>query len=80
MGFWLFLTPVLYPLTLGPKYAWVLALNPMVATINGFKYGLLGIGGIVLRDWIVSIAMTTVVLFSGLWFFGRAESDAADKM
>ena len=80
MGFWLFLTPVLYPLNLGPKYAWLLALNPMVATVNGFKYGLLGIGTIALRDWIVSIVMTAVVLTSGLWFFGRAEADAADKM
>ncbi len=80
MGFWLFLTPVLYPLNLGPKYAWLLALNPMVATVNGFKYGLLGIGTISLREWLVSVAETVTVVISGLWFFGRAEADAADRM
>ena len=80
MGFWLFLTPVLYPLKLPPAYAWLLALNPMVATINGFKYGMLGIGTISLRDWIVCLIETGLVLSSGMWFFGRAEADAADKM
>jgi lipopolysaccharide transport system permease protein len=80
MGFWLFLTPVLYPLNLSPKYAWLLALNPMAATVNGFKYGLLGIGTISPREWIISIVVTTIVLISGLWFFGRAEADASDKM
>lgn len=80
MGFWLFLTPVLYPLNLSPKYAWLLALNPMAATVNGFKYGLLGIGTISPREWIISIMVTTIVLISGLWFFGRAEADASDKM
>jgi lipopolysaccharide transport system permease protein len=80
MGFWLFLTPVLYPLNVSAKYRWLLALNPMAATINGFKYGLLGIGTITPREWIASVIETTLILASGLWFFGRAEADATDKM
>ena len=79
LGFWLFLTPVLYPLNVPPKYAWLLALNPMVAPVNGFKYGLLGIGSVSARDWIISAIETVIVLMSGLWFFGRMETDAADK-
>ena len=80
LGFWLFLTPVLYPLNVGPKYAWLLAFNPMVAPVNAFKYGVLGIGGVSATEWIISGAMTAATLISGLWFFGRAEADAADKV
>ena len=79
LGFWLFLTPVLYPLNVPPKYAWLLALNPMVAPINGFKYGLLGISGVSPLEWLISIVETLIVVISGLWFFGRMEADAADK-
>jgi lipopolysaccharide transport system permease protein len=80
LGFWLFLTPVLYPLNVGPKYAWLLALNPMAAPVNAFKYGLLGIGSVSISEWLLSVLITVIVLLSGLWFFGRAEADAADKM
>jgi len=79
LGFWLFLTPVLYPLNVPPKYAWLLALNPMVAPINGFKYGLLGISKVSPVEWIISAIETVIVVMSGLWFFGRMEADAADK-
>jgi len=79
LGFWIFLTPVLYPLKVAPQYEWLLSLNPMVAVVNGFKYGLLGIGPNNLRDFEVSGLLTLVVLASGFWFFGRAEAEAGDK-
>ena len=64
----------------GTEYAWLLALNPMVAPVNAFKYGVLGIGGVSATEWISSAIMTTIAFISGLWFFGRAEADAADKV
>jgi lipopolysaccharide transport system permease protein len=79
LGFWLFLTPVLYPLNTNSKYAWLLALNPMAAPVNGFKHGLLGIGAVSVRDWVISTVETAIVLVSGLSFFARAEADAIDK-
>ena len=79
LGFWLFLTPVLYPLTVPAKYAWLLALNPMVAPVNGFKYGLLGISSVSPLEWIISAVETIILVGSGLWFFGRMEAEAADK-
>jgi lipopolysaccharide transport system permease protein len=80
LGFWLFLTPVLYPLNVAPKYAWLLALNPMVAPVNAFKYGVFGIGSVSATEWLFSSIMTVMTVVSGLWFFGRAEADAADKV
>ena len=78
-GFWELLTPVLYPLPT-QKYQWLVYLNPMTPVVNGFKYGVLGIGTVSGREFLLSAGITLVVFFSGLWFFGRAESDAADKV
>ncbi len=80
LGFWVFLTPVLYPLNVPDKYAWLMPLNPMAAIVNAFKYGVLGIDVLNLRDLGIAALLATAVFVSGLWFFGRAEADAADKV
>ena len=39
----MYLTPVLYPATFIPeRYRWLLALNPVTAVIEGFRWTLLG--------------------------------------
>lgn len=78
MGFWMLLTPVLYPLPRTGKYGWLLILNPMAAVVNTFKYGVLGLGAINWLDLGVALLVIAAVLASGLWFFGRAEGTAAD--
>ena len=80
MSFWVLLTPVLYPIKLPPKYAWVLLLNPMAPIVEAFKYGVLGIDVLDVQGLAVATLIIIVVLVSGLWFFGRAEADAADKV
>jgi lipopolysaccharide transport system permease protein len=80
MTFWLYLTPVLYPLNVAPRYQWLVALNPMVGVVNMFKYGVLGIGVLDPREIATSLVIIGIVFGSGLWFFGRAEADAADKV
>jgi lipopolysaccharide transport system permease protein len=79
MGFWLFLTPVLYPLPRTGKYGWLLSLNPMAAVVNMFKHGLLGLDVLHPPDVGIALLVISAVLGSGLWFFGRAETTAADK-
>jgi lipopolysaccharide transport system permease protein len=80
LSFWLYLTPVLYPLRVAPRYQWLVALNPMVGVVNMFKYGVFGIGVLDPREIATSVAIIGLVFGSGLWFFGRAEGDAADKV
>ncbi|MEQ1908692.1 MAG: hypothetical protein ABMA15_07705 [Vicinamibacterales bacterium] len=80
LGFWVFLTPVLYPLNVPDKYAWLMPLNPMAAIVNAFKYGILGIDVLNVRDLGLAALLAAAVFMSGLWFFGRAEADAADKV
>jgi hypothetical protein len=40
---WMYLTPVIYSVTLIPEqYRWLLALNPMTGVVEGFRWALLG--------------------------------------
>ncbi len=79
LSFWLFLTPVLYPLPRTGEYGWLLSLNPMAAVVNMFKHGVLGLNVLHVPDIGVALLVIGAVLGSGLWFFGRAEATAADK-
>jgi len=80
---WMYLTPVVYGTTLIPeKYQFLLALNPMTAVTEGFRWALLGSqlakaqapGPVIL----VSISITLLVLSSGIIFFRRTERTFAD--
>jgi lipopolysaccharide transport system permease protein len=80
LGFWVFLTPVVYPLTQIPeRWRWLVMLNPMAAYVEMFKWGVLGIGGVHARETAIALAITAAVVGSGLWFFDRSEAEAADK-
>jgi lipopolysaccharide transport system permease protein len=79
LGFWVLATPVLYPLPPDSKYAWLASINPMTAPVNAFKYGILGLDVLSLRDLANCLGITAVLLLSGLWFFNRHEASAADN-
>lgn len=81
LGFWIFLTPVLYPLSAVPeKWRGWAALNPMAAIVEAFKFGVLGIGAIYPLHLAVATLLIVATLTGGLIFFVRAEADAADKV
>jgi lipopolysaccharide transport system permease protein len=42
---WMFVTPVVYPLSAIPEnYRWVVALNPLAPLVEGFRWSVLGLG------------------------------------
>ena len=76
---WLFVSPVIYPVSLvSKKYQWLLALNPMGGVIDAYRASLLGHRPI---DWTL-LAISTVMIFgilvSGLYYFRRMEKTFAD--
>src|SRR5574340_49107 len=79
--FWLFLTPVAYSAkVISEKWQIVYSLNPMAGVVNGFRWALLGAGsGPGLTLW-VSIAISVLVLFSGLFYFRNMERTFADTI
>lgn len=77
--FWMYASPVAYPLSLVPKRWHALySLNPMVAVIEGFRRGLLGTGSPEPGPILIGIGVALVLLLSGLVFFKRMERSFAD--
>ncbi len=75
----LFLTPIIYPVSLIPKnYQWLLNLNPMASVINTMRAGLLHNGSINWAGIGISTAVSLIMLIIGVIVFGRAERKFAD--
>ena len=79
---WMYLTPVIYSVTLIPEqYRWLLALNPMTGVVEGFRWALLG--GVMAVEppgalFAVSVGISLVVLVTGAIFFRSTERTFAD--
>src|SRR5690606_9992484 len=76
---WLFVTPVIYPISVVPAaYQPLMALNPLAGIVEGFR------GCLLLNRWpdpmltTVSLLTTLVVFLVGLAFFKKTERDFAD--
>lgn len=75
----LFLTPVIYPVSLIPgKYQWLLSLNPMSSVISTMRAGLLHQGSINWTHLGVSALSAFVLLWLGISYFKRTERRFAD--
>ena len=72
LPFWLFLTPVLYPIDhLHGKTRLLAEINPLSSPVEMIKVGLLGAGHVRVYAAIASIAVIAVVFLSGVWFITR---------
>jgi lipopolysaccharide transport system permease protein len=72
LDFWLYLTPVVYPLTaVPPAYRWLAEINPVTAPVELVKEGLIGTGSVSPEPVLWSLAFAALMFVSGLWFFSR---------
>lgn len=81
VGFWLYFTPVIYPLDMVPERWRDLAyVNPLTAPVQLFKSGVLpGIDPGWM--WVGYSALVTFAIFlGGIWHFSRTESQTMDKI
>jgi lipopolysaccharide transport system permease protein len=81
LGFWVFLTPVMYPMSaMSPQWQRWMLLNPMAPIVEAFKFGVLGVGTV--EPWHLGVAalIILVVMSGGFIFFVRAEATAADRV
>ena len=79
--FWLFLTPVAYSAkVISAKWQLVYSLNPMAGVVNGFRWALLGTHTGPSLNMAVSVAISLVVLISGLFYFRSMERTFADTI
>ncbi len=78
---WMYVTPVVYPLSVVPhSWRWVFFINPMVTPIEFFRISFLGTGSIeilqVVTCWIVSVTIFLI----GLIVFHRVEKNFMDTI
>jgi len=78
--FWLFATPIAYPLSL-LKEPWkqtLFAVNPMVGAVEGFRWAIFGARPAPVAVVSVSFATALIVLVGGALYFRRMERTFAD--
>jgi len=75
---WMYLTPVVYPVTLIPeRFRWMILLNPMAGVVDAYRSAILGKP----FEWGnlgISLGIATVMFFIGLAYFRKAERYFAD--
>ncbi len=82
---WQYATPVVYGLTLitenlSKTWQYIYMLNPMTSVITTFRYAFFGVGYFDLGFFMLSWAVTIVVLFIGLVLFTRIERTFMDTI
>jgi lipopolysaccharide transport system permease protein len=78
---WLFITPIAYPITLvHSPWRTLIAINPMVGVVEGFRWAVLGTTGASWGLIGLSVATAIVLLVAGLAYFDRVEREFADLM
>jgi lipopolysaccharide transport system permease protein len=78
MQAWMYVSPVIYPVSLVPRqYQWILALNPMAGIIHGYRTAILGTPW----DWDalgISLGVGVGLFVLGLYYFKKVERHFAD--
>jgi lipopolysaccharide transport system permease protein len=78
---WMYATPVIYPLSQIPeKWRWLAVLNPMAMPVEAIKYMFLGQGLVIPAYLAVSVAITLLLLLSGVLVFNRVEKTFVDTV
>lgn len=85
MGFavqlWMYASPIVYPLSQVPEHLYpIVAANPMTATIETFRFALLGAGTFNAASLAISMAETVVILVLGIIVFSRVEKSFMDTV
>jgi len=75
---WMFATPIVYPLSLVPeRFQWMVALNPMVGIIEGYRAALLG-RSFPRTPLAISSVLCLLLVVAGAFYFRRVEKTFAD--
>jgi lipopolysaccharide transport system permease protein len=78
---WLYLTPVIYPLSKVPaRWQWAVALNPLAPLVEMTRYLLLGHGEVHTWQYIYSVGLSVFLLIAGVMIFQRTERTFIDTV
>ncbi len=78
---WMYLTPVVYPLSEIPvRWQWLAALNPMTMVIENIKLAFLGSGTLRIDLTVMSVVISIALFISGFVKFQMAERSFIDSV
>jgi len=78
---WMYVTPVIYPLTTIPeKYRVYIMLNPVSSIVEGFKYAFTGAGYFSVNGLLYSLIFSIVFFLISLAVFNRTEKTFMDTV
>jgi lipopolysaccharide transport system permease protein len=78
---WMFLTPIVYPLSEVPqKFKLVILLNPMTAPVELFRKAFLGTSSITLLGIMISCIISVIIFFLGVIVFNKVEKTFMDTV
>ena len=78
---WMYITPVVYPVSqVSDSFRPLALLNPVAPLIETFRYGFLGSGTFPWQYLMLSFAVTAVVLLLGIIVFNRVEKNFIDTV
>lgn len=77
-----FVSPVVYESSalVPDRYRWLLALNPMVGAIDGFRWAVLGQGATAWGPIGISLSVLCITLAGGMAYFRRIEGTLTDRI
>lgn len=81
LSFWMFATPIIWPLRLvPPDKRWLFGLNPMAAAVELHRAVFLGVPFPELRFLLIGAAVGLVAVVAGFVFFNRAQGTLVDTL
>ena len=81
MQFWMYLTPVFYPISvIPPEHRWLVYLNPMASVVATFRWAMIGVGEVPLLPLATSFVVAVAAMAAGIWFFTVSEPSTIDRL
>ena len=78
---WMYLTPVVYPLSEVPdKFKIFMLIKPMTAVVESFRGVFLGVSSLTLQGLLLSIILTILFFIGGIIVFSRVEKTFMDTV
>jgi len=79
---WMYLTPIMYPVSIMPeKYQFLLYLNPLTGLVDAYRWVFLRQGDLPRLDYLlISLIIATIIWFGGAIAFRAMENKISDVM
>ena len=74
----IFMTPVIYPISISGRFKWLVTLNPMTGLMEAHRACILGHHAIDFRLLGISLALTALIFVGGMFYFRSVERFFSD--